>query len=55
MFFDAIIVAFVVTRPKPADGRQGLDWIVGPKYSIRVKMKNKPATKKKTIKTDLEP
>ena len=27
---------FVKTRPKPAYGRQGLDWIVGPRYSFLV-------------------
>ena len=27
---------FDVTRPKPAYGRQGLDWIVGPGYSFVV-------------------
>ena len=27
---------FVSTRPKPAYGRQGLDWIVGPGYSFAV-------------------
>ena len=27
---------FVVTRPKPAYCRQGLDWIVRPEYSFRV-------------------
>ena len=26
-------VRFSRTRPKPAFGRQGLDWIVGPEYS----------------------
>ena len=25
---------FEITRPKPAYGRQGLDWIVGPGYSF---------------------
>ena len=25
-----------MTRPKPAYGRQGLDWIVGPEYSFGV-------------------
>ena len=51
---------FYITRPKPAFGRQGLDWIVGPEYSFRVfstwKMKNQPGTMKtlKTMKTDLE-
>ena len=27
---------FAKTRPKPAYGRQGLDWIVGPGYSFVV-------------------
>ena len=27
---------FMTTRPKPAYGRQGLDWIVGPGYSFGV-------------------
>ena len=26
----------IITRPKPAYGRQGLDWIVGPGYSFLV-------------------
>ena len=25
---------FCLTRPKPAYGRQGLDWIAGPGYSL---------------------
>ena len=25
---------FMINRPKPAYGRQGLDWIVGPGYSF---------------------
>ena len=29
------------TRPKPAYGRQGLDWIVGPGYSFVVFSTNK--------------
>ena len=32
-----VIELFILTRPKPAYGRQGLDWIVGPEYSFRVK------------------
>ena len=31
-----IITTFCVTRPKPAYGRQGLDWIAGPEYSFTV-------------------
>ena len=27
---------FLQTRPKPAYGRQGLDWIIGPGYSFVV-------------------
>ena len=41
---------FSATRPKPAYGRQGLDWIVGPGYSLgRVHSGGKP------WKTNLEP
>jgi hypothetical protein len=32
----AILAMFFNTRPKPAYGRQGLDWIVGPGYSFVV-------------------
>ena len=32
---------FDATRPKPASGRQGLDWIVGPGYSFVVFSTNK--------------
>ena len=28
-----LVKVFLKTRPKPAFGRQGLDWIVGPEYS----------------------
>ena len=31
-----ILVVFDMTRPNPAYGRQGLDWIVGPGYSFVV-------------------
>ena len=31
-----ILRYFKITRPKPAYGRQGLDWIVGPGYSFVV-------------------
>ena len=31
-----IILIIIITRPKPAYGRQGLDWIVGPGYSFVV-------------------
>ena len=37
------------TRPKPADGRQGLDWIVGPGYSFVVSSTNK------TMETNQKP
>ena len=40
---------FFVTRPKPAYGRQGLDWIVGPGYSFVVFSTNK------TIETNQKP
>ena len=29
-------IIIIITRPKPAYGRQGLDWIVGPGYSFVV-------------------
>jgi len=32
---------FCMTRPKPAYGRQGLDWIFGPGYSFVVFSTNK--------------
>ena len=35
------IETFSITRPKPAYGRQGLDWIVGPGYSFVVFSTNK--------------
>ena len=55
--------AFDITRPKPAYGRQGLDWIAGPEYSFMVfsMWKNQPGTMKNhenrpgTMKTDQEP
>ena len=37
------------TRPKPAYGRQGLDWIVGPGYSFAVFSTNK------TMETNQKP
>ena len=40
---------FVLTRPKPAYGRQGLDWIVGPGYSFVVFSTNK------TVETNQKP
>ena len=49
---------FADTRPKPAYGRQGLDWIIRPEYSFRVfsmwKMKNQPWTMK-TMKNHEKP
>ena len=36
-----VIIAIIITRPKPAYGRQGLDWIVGPGYSFVVFSTNK--------------
>ena len=36
-----IIIIIIITRPKPAYGRQGLDWIVGPGYSFVVFSTNK--------------
>ena len=36
-----MIKVFWYTRPKPAYGRQGLDWIVGPGYSFVVFSTNK--------------
>ena len=40
---------FVQTRPKPAYGRQGLDWVVGPGYSFVVFSTNK------TMETNQKP
>ena len=40
---------FCKTRPKPAYGRQGLDWIDGPGYSFVVFSTNK------TMKTNQKP
>ena len=40
---------FFNTRPKPAYGRQGLDWIVGPGYSFVVFSTNK------TMETNQKP
>ena len=31
-----LLLLIIITRPKPAYGRQGLDWIVGPGYSFVV-------------------
>ena len=30
------IIIIIITGPKPAYGRQGLDWIARPEYSFRV-------------------
>ena len=35
------IIIIIFTRPKPAYGRQGLDWTVGPGYSFVVFSTNK--------------
>ena len=40
---------FCLTRPKPACGRQGLDWIIGPGYSLLVFSTNK------TMETNQKP
>ena len=40
-FFILVAKSFILTRPKPAYGRQGLDWIVGPGYSFVVFSTNK--------------
>ena len=49
-----IIITIIITiinntRPKPAYGRQGLDWIVGPGYSFVVFSTNK------TMETNQKP
>ena len=44
-----IIAIIIITRPKPAYGRQGLDWIVGPGYSFVVFSTNK------TMETNQKP
>ena len=44
-----IIIIIITTRPKPAYGRQGLDWIVGPGYSFVV------FSTIKTIETNQKP
>ena len=31
-----MFIILLITRPKPAYGRQGLDWIIGPGYSFVV-------------------
>ena len=47
-----VIIIIIITRPKPAYGRQGLDWIVGPGYSFVVFSTNKTMeTNQKTRKT----
>ena len=43
------IVIIIITRPKPAYGRQGLDWIVGPGCSFVVFSTNK------TMETNQKP
>ena len=47
IFFINIIIK--ITRPKPAYGRQGLDWIVGAGYSFAVFSTNK------TMETNQKP
>ena len=42
-------IIIITTRPKPAYGRQGLDWIVGPGYSFVVFSTNK------TMETNQKP
>ena len=44
-----IFITIIFTRPKPAYGRQGLDWIVGPGYSFAVFSTNK------TMETNQKP
>ena len=44
-----MIVIIMTTRPKPAYGRQGLDWIVWPGYSFVVFSTNK------TMETNQKP
>ena len=44
-----IIITIMITRPKPAYGQQGLDWIVGPGYSFVVFSTNK------TMETNQKP
>ena len=34
-------IIIIITGPKPAYGRQGLDWIIGPGYSFVVFSTNK--------------
>ena len=41
IFFSSLYSHFFNTRPKPAYGRQGLDWIVRPRYSFVVFSTNK--------------
>ena len=52
LFVFALVFEFLIfdiTRPKPAYGRQGLDWIVGPGYSFVV------FSTKKTKETNQKP
>ena len=42
-------IMIMITRPKPAYGRPGLDWIVGPGYSFSVFSTNK------TMETNQKP
>ena len=43
------LIIIIITRPKSAYGRQGLDWIVGPGYSFVVFSTNK------TMETNQKP
>ena len=47
--FIIFIITIIITRPKPAYGRQGLDWIVGPGNSFVVFSTNK------TMETNQKP
>ena len=44
-------IIIIITRPKPAYGRQGLDWIVGPGYSFVVFSTNKTMETNQNPKT----
>ena len=48
------ILSFNITRPKPAYGRQGLDWIVGPDYRFVVFSTNKTMETMKNHETTLK-
>ena len=44
-----VIIIIIITRPKPAYSRQGLDWILGPGYSFVV------VSTDKTMETNQKP